>query len=529
MIAGRIANRLDLGGANYTVDAACGASMAAALGRVRRAHLGVERHGAVRRRRPAQRHLRLPAVLRHARAVAHRPVPHVRLVGRRHRARRGRGLRRAQAPRRRRARRRPHLRRHRRRVGVERRPQPRPHRAAPGGPAAGARAGVRPVRRVAGRRRPRRGARHRHRRRRPHRAVDADRRLLRAGRVTGLDDPRLGEVADRPHQVRRGHRRPDQGGPRPPPRRAAAHAQRHRPERGVRPQDQPVRVRRGGPAVGRARPAGGRQRLRVRRDQLPRRALGLPRRRRAVARPRPVAGRAVPGAGRLGVRCRRRARPPVRPARRQRRRRSPVAAPRPRPHRPRPSAARPRAGRARGRRPRRPGRQGRPRQGRRGRAGRVPRRADRPADGPAPEVAFLFPGQGSQRPHMLGDLFVAFPALRRYLELADGDLVERMFPPARVRRGGRPGRRRAHRHPRRPARARTRRPGHDRAARAVRGGAGVGGGPQLRRAARAGDRRGARRPRPRWRSVGPGARRSSTRRPARTPGPWPPSAARSTT
>ena len=51
-------------------------------------------------------------------------------------------------------------------------------------------------------------------------------------------------------------------------------------------------------------------------------------------------------------------------------------------------------------------------------------------DGVAPQVGFLFPGQGSQRPHMMGDLFVAFPALRRWLALGDDELVERMFPPA---------------------------------------------------------------------------------------------------
>mgnify|MGYP001023512069 CR=1 FL=1 len=39
--------------------------------------------------------------------------------------------------------------------------------------------------------------------------------------------------------------------------------------------------------------------------------------------------------------------------------------------------------------------------------------------GVASEVAFLFPGQGSQKPGMLADLFVHFPSLQRYLELGE--------------------------------------------------------------------------------------------------------------
>ncbi|MQY08231.1 type I polyketide synthase [Actinomadura macrotermitis] len=46
------------------------------------------------------------------------------------------------------------------------------------------------------------------------------------------------------------------------------------------------------------------------------------------------------------------------------------------------------------------------------------------------QVAFLYPGQGSQRPNMLADLFVAFPRLQRLLRTEGGRYAPAMFPPA---------------------------------------------------------------------------------------------------
>ncbi|WP_346179442.1 SDR family oxidoreductase [Streptomyces cuspidosporus] len=59
------------------------------------------------------------------------------------------------------------------------------------------------------------------------------------------------------------------------------------------------------------------------------------------------------------------------------------------------------------------------------------------ADGGEPgEIAFLFPGQGSQRPHMLADLFLSFPELHRFLRL-DESVAAVLFPPAAFDEAGR--------------------------------------------------------------------------------------------
>ena len=201
---------LNLGGANYTVDAACGSSLAAAVAGRPRAGDRRGRHGDPGRRRHGAEPVHLPGLQQDAGVLAAGPLPAVRRRGRRHRDQRGRRRGRAQAPGRRRARRRPDLRRDQGRGRLERRPRQGPDRAGGRRAGPGPRAGLRQGRRLAGDGRLRRGARHRHGRwATSSRSRRSARSSARPGPSAGLRR-RLGQVADRPHQVRRRAGRADQ-------------------------------------------------------------------------------------------------------------------------------------------------------------------------------------------------------------------------------------------------------------------------------------------------------------------------------
>ena len=110
LAASRIANRLDLRGPAYTVDAACASSLVAVDQAVQRAGHRALRRDARRRRAPLPRHHAVDR-LHPARGAEPQPAdPAVRPRRRRPADRRGHRCRRAQAARRRRTRRRPGLR-----------------------------------------------------------------------------------------------------------------------------------------------------------------------------------------------------------------------------------------------------------------------------------------------------------------------------------------------------------------------------------------------------------------------------------
>ena len=223
VISGRIANRLDLGGANYTVDAACASSLAAVdvackelVGGTSDVVLcgGADLHNGI------NDYVLFSSV--HALSPTGRS-PRLRQLGGRHRARRGRRLRRTQAARGRRARRRPDLRRDQGSRQLQRRPLARADGAPARGPARRAGAGLPQRRGLARRGRPGRGARHRDRGRGPHRTDHPQRGVHRGRGQGGRLRARFGQVADRAHQVRRRTRRADQDRARPVHRGQAAH------------------------------------------------------------------------------------------------------------------------------------------------------------------------------------------------------------------------------------------------------------------------------------------------------------------
>ena len=111
VVAGRIANRLDLGGANFVIDAACASSLSALQVGLSQLYLGEADMVRRRRRRRAQRHPDVHVLLEDAGPLAERRLPALLRPGRRHDARRGRGDVRAPPARGRRARRQRDLRR----------------------------------------------------------------------------------------------------------------------------------------------------------------------------------------------------------------------------------------------------------------------------------------------------------------------------------------------------------------------------------------------------------------------------------
>ena len=275
LAASRVANRLDLGGPAYTIDAACASSLIAVDSAVAELASGPLRRRAGRRRAPLPRRHPVVGLLPARGAQRIGSDPTVQPSRRRHPDRRGHRRPRARAARRRHAPRPSRLRHHRRHRRGQRRARHQPHEPAGRGSGARARARLPRRRGRSGHRRPGGGARHRDQRRRPSRAGHPPPRLpRRRARRRAAPDPGLGEVQHRSRHAGRRGRRSHQGGAGRAPRCAAPHVARRRsPPRPGRDAVPPARPRRA--LVSPVRPpARRRQRLRLRRHQRPRHHRG---------------------------------------------------------------------------------------------------------------------------------------------------------------------------------------------------------------------------------------------------------------
>ena len=182
--AGRVANRFDLGGVNFSVDAACASSLAAVYLAARELADHSSDMAIVGGVDTAQSPFGYMCFAKAAGALRPRPLPHLRRIRRRHRHQRRHQHDGAEAPGRCRARWRSHLCGDQRRGRIERRQGQEHDCAATGRPDSGARARLRARGRASIDGRLDRSARHR------HRAGRCQRTSCRSGCVARPMEPR---------------------------------------------------------------------------------------------------------------------------------------------------------------------------------------------------------------------------------------------------------------------------------------------------------------------------------------------------